>query len=405
MKNTDILLITTNYFPEPAGIAQYSTDLAEMLYNEKLNCEVLTSLPHYPWWRTPKVYEYIKEGKHLINGVNVFRANHLIPQTFSALSRMRFEWSLFTNLRRVSKNLDAPDALIAIIPAVASIYVALGIKSRNAAPLGAIVQDLSGKGAAQSGQKGGSLIAKIAEWVEIRALKRADAIVVISESMKTALRKAGVEESKITLIPNYAISKVAPLDLIEARTRLGWSKTDFIAVHTGNMGAKQDLGNLIEAAKHLPDGICIKIIGHGNQENSLKNLAAVVSAVDILPAVSDEDYPWVLAAADILVVNERSSQLDMSLPSKLTSYLFSGRPVLAAVPSGGATAKYLSGIAEIVPAGSPLDVVHALIELRENTTKRESLAKKGIIFAQENLSAAAGRAKYLEWVRKLQEIK
>lgn len=401
----DCFLVTTNYFPEPTGIALYTTDLAEALCEAKLNCEVLTGIPHYPWWRVPKEYADQIEGAHTINCVSIHRANHLIPKRFNALSRIRFEWSLFTNLKRVSTRINSSKTIVACIPTVASLYVAVRMKHRNDVPLGVIVQDLSGRGATQSGQTGGALVGLIAEWIELRALKKTDAIVVVSESMKLALVNSGIPDTKITLIPNYSVKNLKPLDKKIARKRLGWPESEFFAVHTGNMGAKQDLGNLVEAAKCLPAGMSIKIIGHGNQENRLKNMAAGVSAVDILPAVSDEDYPWVLAAADILMVNERSSQLDMSLPSKLTSYLFSGRPVLAAVPSGGATAKYLSGIAEIVPAGSPLEVVQALIELRGNKSKREMLAQKGITFAQENLSAAVGRAKYLEWVRKLQEIK
>jgi colanic acid biosynthesis glycosyl transferase WcaI len=400
-----IELVTTNYSPEPTGIALYTTDLAQMLCESPVDCKVLTSLPHYPWWRVPEEFSDQVEGVHFINGVKVFRANHSVPSTFSAASRAKFEWSLYKNLKRVSNSIDKPDLILAFIPTVAALYVALAVKDRSGVPLGVIVQDLSGKGATQSGQTGGALVGLIAEWIELRALKKTDAIVVVSESMKLALVNSGIPDTKITLIPNYSVKNLKPLDKKIARKRLGWPESEFFAVHTGNMGAKQDLGNLVEAAKRLPAGMSFKIIGHGNQENKLKNMAAGVSAVDILPAVSDEDYPWVLAAADVLLVNERSSQLDMSLPSKLTSYLFSGRPVLAAVPSGGATAKYLSGIAEIVPAGSPLEVVHALIELRKDATKREMLAQKGITFAQENLSAAAGRAKYLEWVRKLQEIK
>ena len=395
------LLVTTNYFPEPTGIALYTTDLAEMLCDSQVDCKVLTSLPHYPWWRVPEEFSEQIEGPHLISGVKVFRANHLIPTTFSAVSRAKFEWSLYRNLKRVSKSIDTPDLLLACIPTVAALYVALAVKKRSGAPLGVIVQDLSGKGASQSGQRGGSLVSKIAEWVEVRAIKRADAVVVVSESMKSALVAVGIKEQLITLIPNYSVKNLEPLDKDAARTRLGWDAAEFIAVHTGNMGAKQNLGNVIEAGSDLPAGVRIKIIGHGNQEAALREQARDISAVDILPAVSDEDYPWVLAAADVLLVNERATQIDMSLPSKLTSYLFSGRPVLAAVPLQGATAKYLEGIAAIVPAGNPGALTDGFLKLRSNVELRKQLAKAGLSFARDNLSAEVGRARYLEWVRAL----
>ena len=395
------ILVTTNYRPEPTGIALYTTDLAENLNQIGISCAVLTSLPHYPWWRVPAQYADQFEGVHTIGGVKVYRSRHFIPHNFNAISRARFEFSLFRNLRRVGNAITHSESIVACIPTVAALYVALSLKKRTGAPLGVIVQDLSGKGASQSGQRGGSLISKIAEWIEIRAIKRADSVVVVSESMKNALLGAGISESLITLIPNYSVRKLEPLDKIEARAKLGWSASDLIAVHTGNMGAKQDLSNLIYAGINLPRNVQIKIVGHGNQETGLRELARKVSAVEVLPAVFDEDYPWVLAAADVLLVNERATQIDMSLPSKLTSYLFSGRPVLAAVPLNGATAMYLKDLAAIVPAGDPGALVDELLKLLSDELRCKHLAETGLDFAQKNLSPEAGRKKYLDWVEGL----
>ena len=394
-------LITTNYWPEPTGIAVYTRDLAEKLNGENLHCDVLTSLPHYPWWRVPSEYADQNEGIHFINNVRVLRVKHHIPKFFTALSRIRFEFSLYINLKRMSKKFGNPTTLIACIPTLASLYVALSLKKKSRSPVGVIVQDLSGKGASQSGQLGGNLIAKLAEMVEIRALKKADSIVVVSESMKIMLEKQGIVESKITLISNYSVRKPQLINKIEAKKSLGWSEKEFIAIHTGNIGAKQDLGNLVDAAQYLPNAVCIKIIGHGNQEKFIKEIALKVSNIEILPAVSDYEYSKILAAADLLLVNERSTQMEMSLPSKLTSYLFSDRPVLAAVPRGGATWKYLDGVAELVEAGDPVVLARKIEELSGQPDKLNALARKGKEFAEANLSPDVGRKKYLDWVEDL----
>lgn len=399
------LLVTTNYSPEPTGIALYTSNLAEMLCASQVDCRVLTSLPHYPWWRVPEEFADQVEGVQLINGVPVFRANHLIPSSFSAASRVKFEWSLYKNLKRVSKNIENSDLLLACIPTVAALYVALAIKKRSEVPLGVIVQDLSGKGASQSGQTGGSLVSKIAEWIEVRAIKKADAVAVVSESMRTALMNAGIKESAITLIPNYSVKKIEPMDKYEARKKLGWEPSDFIAVHSGNMGAKQDLENIARAADFLQKSSDIRIylVGHGNQESKLKTVCLGKHNISVLPAVSDSDYSALLSAADLLLVNERYSQLEMSLPSKLTSYLYSERPVLAAVPHGGATWKFLDGIAELVEAGRPELLAKAITELSRNDKKREDLASKGLAFAKTQLNPEIGRQRYLNWVNGLVE--
>ena len=41
----------------------------------------------------------------------------------------------------------------------------------------------------------------------------------------------------------------AYVSVIRARTALGWPRAPFTVVHTGNIGLKQDLGNVVEAAR------------------------------------------------------------------------------------------------------------------------------------------------------------
>ena len=99
-----ILFVTTNYWPEPTGIAVYTTDLAESLQKVGHRVTVLTSLPHYPWWKIPKEFNNLREGKSSHNGISVIRANHLVPPNMNGLIRMRFEISLWWNLQRVSRD-------------------------------------------------------------------------------------------------------------------------------------------------------------------------------------------------------------------------------------------------------------------------------------------------------------
>ena len=117
-----VLLVTTNYWPEPTGIAVYTTDLAEALKTKNNKVTVLTSLPHYPWWKVPTEFAHLGEGVTSHNGVEVIRAKHLVPPKMNALLRMRFEFSLWWNLNRVSKRFKNNDfdVVIACMPTVAA---------------------------------------------------------------------------------------------------------------------------------------------------------------------------------------------------------------------------------------------------------------------------------------------
>ena len=121
--------------------------------------------------------------------------------------------------------------------------------------------------------------------------------------------------------------------------------------------------------------------------------------------MEDSTYSALLSSADLLLVNERPTQKEMSLPSKLTSYLYSQRPVLAAVPKDGATWKFLEGIAERVDAGKPELLADAIEELSRNDERRVELALKGLRFATTHLDPVLGRKKYLDWVENLIESK
>ena len=400
-----LLLVTTNYWPEPTGIAVYTTDLAEALGTKGHQVTVLTSLPHYPWWRISPEFAHLGEGLGTQNGVSVIRAKHLVPTKMNALLRMRFETSLWWNLRRVSKSMvgNEFDVVIACIPTVAAGIVGKRIAKSLGIPFGLIVQDLSGAGAKQSGLSGGAVISKIAHAVEGRALHGADSLVVVSPGMRDVVVSLGVPAGRITQITNYSARAIASVDKASARSKFKWAAEDFVVIHTGNMGAKQDLENVVRAADALNGFLKIKIylVGHGNQESNLKALCVGKSNIAVFPAVSDADYSTLLSAADLLLVNERSTQTEMSLPSKLTSYLYSERPVIAAVPRGGATWKFLDGIAELVEAGKPKALADSIIKLQNDSAKMEKLAKDGLAFAKANLEPSVGRAKYLEWVQKL----
>jgi colanic acid biosynthesis glycosyl transferase WcaI len=406
---SQVLLVTTNYWPEPTGIAVYTTDLAEMLQTEGHRVTVLTSLPHYPWWQVPSEFAHLTEGTGSRNDVSVIRANHLIPTKMNALLRVRFETSLWRNLRRVSKTMSGNgfDLVIACIPTVAAGIVGKRIAKELGIPFGLIVQDLSGAGAKQSGLRGGAVISKIAHAVEGKALHGANALVVVSPAMRDVVSALDVPAERITQITNYSARPIASVDKTSSRAEFGWASDDFVVIHTGNMGAKQDLENVVRAADALQTGSNIKIylVGHGNQEASLKSLCAGKSNIAVMPAVSDADYSALLSAADLLLVNERSTQMEMSLPSKLTSYLYSERPVIAAVPRGGATWKFLYGVAELVEAGDPKALASKIEELSTNQSRLDELAKLGSAFAVKNLDPAVGRKKYLEWVQKLIQSK
>jgi|694.fasta_scaffold21268_2 colanic acid biosynthesis glycosyl transferase WcaI len=399
---SNVLLVTTNYWPEPTGTAPFATDLAIALTLEGNFVSVVTTFPHYPWWSIPSQYQGMQNLSHGDDGISIFRTRHYIPKTSNLITRLMYELSLLKNLMQCMKRIETSnmDYVVTIGSSFAGHFIGKKFAKQKKIPLLIIIHDLIGKGLEQSGIPGGKIISKLVQSLEVSNLKEAYGIAVISPAMQSALEEMGVEPGKISFLPTYSTSSIPELETAKAKLANGWDPNTFAVVHSGNMGNKQHLETLIDAAKILSSesDIAFFLVGHGNQEARLKTLAKGVKNLHFVPAVKDEDFPNVLGGADLLLVSERASQLDMSLPSKLTSYFFSNRPVIASVPIGGATAQYLAGLAQIVPAEKPKLLAEELISMKKNQTHRSLLAANALTYARLNLNKENGRQRYIDWV-------
>jgi glycosyltransferase involved in cell wall biosynthesis len=157
------------------------------------------------------------------------------------------------------------------------------------------------------------------------------------------------------------------------------------------MGLKQGLENVIEAARlaeQRGEPIRFVLMGDGSQRRALEGLGGGLSTLEFLPPVPLEDYADTLAAADVLVINERVGVHDMSLPSKLTSYFTAGRPVVAAVDPEGATAREiaLAGGGLTVRGGKPELLLAAVARLAANPDLARILGGRGRSYAKSRLN-------------------
>jgi len=338
-------IIAINYAPEVTGCGPYTTDLAERLVNAGHNVTVITGLPHYPQWRVPEDYRHSSRRLETHNGVTLNRCWIYVPKRMTAVTRIAYELSFLVSAWWKSRK-EKPDVVIAVSPALGDMIVGARLARRTGASYGILIQDLMAAATTQSNISGGSKVAKIASTVESRYLLRADSVATITESFSASVKKLGVGEEKIVISPNYSVKDIERLDRVVARKLMGWDENLFILTHTGNMGLKQDLGNVIEAIKLVDDPtIRLLLVGDGSQRSELQSMAEGESRIAFMDLVSEDLYSVLLAASDVLLINEAPTVTDMSLPSKLTSYEASGRVILGAVVPGGNTSKALLNIA------------------------------------------------------------
>jgi glycosyltransferase involved in cell wall biosynthesis len=172
------------------------------------------------------------------------------------------------------------------------------------------------------------------------------------------------------------------------------------------MGHKQGLDNVIDAAALLQDGgIRIALVGDGNDRARLERLVASrnLTNVEFIDMQGPGAWEATMAAADVLLVNQRASVLDMSLPSKLTSYFAAGRPVIAAVSPDSETAAEIASAEAgvVVPPSDPRRLCEAIAELRRDPEQAARLGAGGVAYAEEHLTRRAALKGYEGFLERL----
>ena len=408
-KPTKVLIIGINYRPELTAIGPYTAGIAEALARRGDRVTVLTGLPHYPAWRIAAGTSRRLFSSTEVDGVRVLRAAHYVPSRQSALRRGAYEGTFLVGgaaalLRAaVLGELERPDAILGVVPSLSGGVLARAVGTGFHVRYGLLFQDLMGRAAAQSGIPGGGSVARTTSTLEAWAAGRATVVGVVSEAFRPTLIEMGVAPSRIRSVPNWVRLAEPTLSTEETRRRFGWTDGRQVVLHAGNMGHKQGLEQVIAAARLAAErGDPVRfVLAGGGQPGASAPRAGRRPADARLPGVQPDGlHASLLAAADVLLLSERATQLDMSLPSKLTSYLAAGRPIVAAVPAGGASAREIerSGAGLLVPAGEPESILAALTRLRSEPVLAAELAAAGPAYAAIHLSAAAGLARAVAFV-------
>lgn len=399
-----ICLVGINYAPDSTGIAPYTEAMANSFRDAGAEVHVITGVPHYPQWKL-KDSRYAKGSKweESVNGVRVTRLSHHVPAIQSLLGRARMELSFLTGAIPTIFA-DRSDVVIAVTPSLAGITAAAIARRRR--PLGALVQDLTGNAAGESGTTGNRVSRAIAAF-EYFLLRKANLVGIITPQFGEVLVTNGVNLAALVDLPNF--THITPVSSTkgDARNRLGWPTENFTVVHTGNMGMKQGLESVVDAARLSEQrglGINFALVGDGNQRPTLQALGAGLSTLRFVDPLSQVDYPFALAAADLLLINERPGVKEMSLPSKLTSYASAGRPILAAVQHGGITHQVLeaSCAALTTMPGNADALLQAISTLRTKDASARYTSAANELY-HSNYSAESARTRYVNFAALLRD--
>ena len=236
--------------------------------------------------------------------------------------------------------------------------------------------------------------------------RRAAAVGVIAAGFGPYFVAQGVDPARIYRLRNWSQDAAPSETVSQARARLGWGADEFICLHAGNMGHKQRLENVLDAAAAIRDPRTrIVLAGEGNERQKLEGIARArnLTNVSFVPPQPTGLYESMLCAADVLIVNQRASVGDMSLASKLTSYFMTSRPIVASVAATSETGREVdaAGAGILASAEDPAALAAAITWMREHPGEAAGLGAAGRAYAEENLTPGSVLAGYEAFVDRI----
>ena len=264
------------------------------------------------------------------------------------------------------------------------------------------IQDVFPDAAIETGAITNKRIISAARWLERVSYHRSDAVVVLSDDLRTNVvaKVSSRHADKIKVIPNFVdADRIVPMDRMTSYRQELNIGDEIVVMYAGNVGYSQSLTMLLHAAKHMP-GITFVINGDGAARAELETQAAGLPNIRFAGYQPRDRVGEVLASGDIHVVPLRAGLGAVSVPSKTYSILAAARPVVAAIDPGTEVTRILehSGAGVSVAPDDEEVFTAALQHMVANIDEAREQGRKGRQWVETHVSPAAVAQSYLSLI-------
>jgi colanic acid biosynthesis glycosyl transferase WcaI len=381
-----LLYIGINYWPDETGIAPFATGRCEYLASRGHSVTVCTGFPYYPQWRIPEEYRRKALVKEKRNGVTILRSWLYVPAQPTTRKRTLHEASfLATSLVRAGLQ-KRPDLLVVTSPPLGLALTAIMLSRLWRIPYAFHVPDLQPDAALDLGMIRGARAARLLYKLESMAYKHATLISTLNETMRDRIIEKGPDISKVRVFSDWIEPELFAI-AFDGRLDPADNDKRFTVAHFGNMGVKQGLNVVLQAAALNKNRCDIHhlLVGDGAAKQQLQHTARDLrlNNLTMLPLQPHARFIELLGSSHTCLITQQRSVADIVFPSKTLTLLAAGRPVIASVGSGSEIAKIIreSGGGIVVPPEEPASLAEAIRLLRDKPQLRRSMAAAGRQFA------------------------
>jgi colanic acid biosynthesis glycosyl transferase WcaI len=161
-------------------------------------------------------------------------------------------------------------------------------------------------------------------------------------------------------------------------------------LYSGTLGRKHNPALLLKLAQQCQPGQSVAIVGQGVGKDHLEALTTLERpcALRLFPLQPVEQLTNVLATADVLVATIEEDAGKFSVPSKIQSYLCSGRPILLAAPRDNAAVRNirLANAGIVVEPSDEAGFMAGARRLFEDAPYRRQLGANGRVYAEQTFN-------------------
>lgn len=395
-----ILVYGINFAPELTGIGKYSAEMAAWLAAAGHEVRVVTAPPYYPKWAVWPGYHAGRFTSEKWQGVTVFRAPVWVPRKPTGLTRVLHlaSFALSSIPALLAQWRWRPDVVWLAEPPLFCAPAAIAFARLVSAKAWLHIQDYEVDAAFDLGLLKGRWARRLVMSGERWLMRRFDRVSTISERMLQRASDKGVDPSRLVSLPNWVdVSAIRPLtDASPYRKELGIPDEAIVALYSGNMGGKQGLEVLSEAAILLKavSGIVFVLCGNGSGRAELMQRCNGLPNVRFIELQPLERLGDLLGLADIHLLPQRADAADLVMPSKLTGMLSSGRAVIATAHAETELGKVVMQCGALVPPNDAKALADCIEWLAAHPELRREMGLKARHYAETRIAKDAVLAQF-----------
>ena len=401
-----IALISTHFAPEVTPITHLYADLAEDFSRFGARVSVVTKLPGHELSEEERAAFYHRRDEIAPEGYRIQRVGKKARRGANIVERALRACQNTIAIYRTAKKLKADVYILSSIPA----YLGLvGSRLNRRAKTIYLMQEIFPDNLVAAGT--------YTEWhpfvrfcrrMEQHIYRHNSAFITLSEEMKRTLIARGIEQEKITVIPNWADTETIqpiPRENNLLFDELNLPREGFYAVYAGTLGFLQEPDVILDAAKLLKNekDIRILVFGDGALRKHVENRIEreQIENVLLFPLLTADRTAELYSIADVALVPLKKGMTRIAVPSETWLALAAGRPVIVCAEAGSEWARSIEheSYGVCITPGEPQEMADAIIRLHASTVPLSELGARARNYVCEHASREQATRAYFDWIK------